>query len=62
MSWTRHFVNRRAVLATGTGLLAGGVLPAATAGQASAARLATPSSALATAYANPGPLAGLRGP
>lgn len=53
MSWTRHSVNRRAVLATGTGLLAGSVLPVATAGQASAAQLATSSSDLAATYVNP---------
>ncbi|WP_052867880.1 glycoside hydrolase family 43 protein [Streptomyces niger] len=53
MSWTRHSVNRRAVLATGTGLLAGSVLPAATAEQASAAQPAAHSPALATTYANP---------
>ncbi|MFJ9036759.1 glycoside hydrolase 43 family protein [Streptomyces sp. NPDC102406] len=54
MSWSRHPVNRRAALATGTGLLAGGVLPAVTAGQASADPTAGPSPLLAAAsYTNP---------
>ncbi|MEU3413061.1 glycoside hydrolase 43 family protein [Streptomyces sp. NPDC006658] len=53
MSWSRQPVNRRAVLATGTGLVAGGVLHTATAGQASAAQPAEPAPALAATYANP---------
>ncbi|MER6345003.1 family 43 glycosylhydrolase [Streptomyces sp. NPDC001595] len=52
MSWTRRDYSRRAALTTGTGLVAGGLLPAA-AGRASAAPPAPLTPTAAATYGNP---------
>ncbi|MEU6389159.1 glycoside hydrolase 43 family protein [Streptomyces sp. NPDC046939] len=53
MSWTRHELNRRTVLAASAGLLAQGALPAMAAGRASGAEPQAPSAGSATTFANP---------